>query len=460
MSSCLRSLKLGLPSRVVSGRAKSEISPGRRSSAVPPSVFSAPSSPCHLYQSSLPVLGNQSAESTTLCPDITYNQARQSLLETCQFLHLKQAESINSQLEIQDNVIDDSFHAHDPLGIMATSIETAVDKKVSDVVEFYDIKSNIKTFRLPPNALWYPLGSHRMGSDILCSVAYSDLESKAMNFVGSNTVSEKSEESSNTTPLSTEFFDPDTTAANPCDMTTFLASFPNNNESIAMCSMLSSQEGGSTIKHTGKPNAEQLIRVFDSLSEYLPKLFLQPMDYTIYSQDIVFENKLRGTRTVGLFPYVRQTAFLRTVGHLKFAYVKFQILKITKHPEDGTIKVRWRITGISGLKALFQFWKIRLWDWKTVTSQMESWYDGFSIFSVGEDGLVYKHVADTMMPDEEQLVQKGPLAAKLAILLGLMPRPTFSDANILPFSVLKILEEEQGEDTLPVHLMLPLEKIS
>lgn len=48
--------------------------------------------------------------------------------------------------------------------------------------------------------------------------------------------------------------------------------------------------------------------------------------------------------------YVKQVALLRTVGHLKFAFVKFEILKMTKHPEDGTVRVRWRIKGLSGLK--------------------------------------------------------------------------------------------------------------
>ncbi|XP_071438623.1 uncharacterized protein, partial [Hetaerina americana] len=100
----------------------------------------------------------------------------------------------------------------------------------------------------------------------------------------------------------------------------------------------------------GKPSNEHLQRVFSVLSDTLPKLFLQPMDYTIYSQDIVFENNLRGTRTVGLLNYIKQVALLRTVGHLRFAYVKFEILKITMHPEDSSVKVRWRIRGISGLK--------------------------------------------------------------------------------------------------------------
>ena len=45
---------------------------------------------------------------------------------------------------------------------------------------------------------------------------------------------------------------------------------------------------------------------------------------------------------------------------------------------------------------MVQFWKIKLWNWKGVKDQMESWYDGFSTFYVGGDGLVYKHVADSV----------------------------------------------------------------
>lgn len=52
----------------------------------------------------------------------------------------------------------------------------------------------------------------------------------------------------------------------------------------------------------------------------------------------------------GVYSYVKQVALLRTVGHLKYAYVKFEVIKITMHPEESTIKIRWRIRGISGLK--------------------------------------------------------------------------------------------------------------
>lgn len=177
----------------------------------------------------------------------------------------------------------------------------------------------------------------------------------------------------------------------------------------------------------GRPSEEQLHNIHTILAKTLPDLFIKPLDYTIYHQNLIFENNIRGTRTVGLFRYVKQIALLRTVGHLKFAYVKFEVLKITSHPEDSTVKVRWRIRGISGMKVFLQFWKFRLWEMKKLyDDHQESWYDGFSIFFVANDGLVYKHVADKMQPDNDEACavdkKDSSLAAKLALMLGLIPR--------------------------------------
>lgn len=96
------------------------------------------------------------------------------------------------------------------------------------------------------------------------------------------------------------------------------------------------------------------------------------MDYSIYDPNVIFENNIRGTRTVGLYSYVKQIALLRTVGHLKYAYVKLEILKITQNPEDSSVKVRWRIRGISGIKVMLMFWKYKLWDMKDLFDKTES----------------------------------------------------------------------------------------
>lgn len=99
----------------------------------------------------------------------------------------------------------------------------------------------------------------------------------------------------------------------------------------------------------------------------------------------------------GLLNYIKQVALLRTVGHLKYAYVKMEVLKITKHPEDYTIKVRWRVRGISAFQVMLMFWKFKLWKFNEMFDAQESWYDGFSTFYIGENGLVVKHVADKVM---------------------------------------------------------------
>lgn len=161
---------------------------------------------------------------------------------------------------------------------------------------------------------------------------------------------------------------------------------------------------GSGGPNSGLPDPGDLHKVYERLSNTLPKLFVQPMDYSIYHPNLIFQDNIRGRQTVGIYNYVKTIALLRTVGHLKYAYVTFTIIRITQHPEEGVIRVRWRISGISGLKVMFMFWKYKLWELKKAFQEQESWYDGFSTFYVGSDGLIYKHIADKMMPDQDREV--------------------------------------------------------
>lgn len=173
---------------------------------------------------------------------------------------------------------------------------------------------------------------------------------------------------------------------------------------------------------TRPPTPSDLDHAFNILSETLPKLFIQPLDYSVYSPNLELQNNINGKHTIGLYHYVKQIALLRTVGHLKYAYVKFEILKITKHPEDFTIKIRWRVRGISGLKVMMNFWKYKLWDLKGVFDSQESWYDGFSICHLGDNGLISKLVVDRVMPDQDQeivesntIVEPGTMAVSSKI---------------------------------------------
>lgn len=168
------------------------------------------------------------------------------------------------------------------------------------------------------------------------------------------------------------------------------------------------QESGTSPSGGGGPSEEQIQKVYDTLANTLPKLFIQPLDYSIYHPNLIFENNIRGMRTEGLYHYVKQVALLRTVGHLKYAYVTLEVLKITKHPEENTVKVRWRVKGISAMRVMFQFWKYKLWKLKEIFADTEAWYDGFSVFHIGPDGLIYRHVADKIMPDDDKVVVRPP----------------------------------------------------
>ncbi|XP_013781477.1 uncharacterized protein LOC106465791 isoform X2 [Limulus polyphemus] len=114
----------------------------------------------------------------------------------------------------------------------------------------------------------------------------------------------------------------------------------------------------------GKPTEDQLQKIHLVLANTLPNFFIQSQDYTIYHQNVIFENNIQGKITRGLPAYVQQMALIRVLGHLRYAHVKLEVLKITHHFEDGTIRVRWRIKGVSGLRALFFFWNFRVWEWK------------------------------------------------------------------------------------------------
>ena len=58
--------------------------------------------------------------------------------------------------------------------------------------------------------------------------------------------------------------------------------------------------------------------------------------------------------------YSLEIARLRFFLHVRLANVRIQLLKTTAHPEDGTVRVRWRVIGIPVTRAVM-FWKFLPW---------------------------------------------------------------------------------------------------
>lgn len=73
----------------------------------------------------------------------------------------------------------------------------------------------------------------------------------------------------------------------------------NNSNLILNCSNQGEcLKSASTNQSSGRASPDKLDYVFKVLTETLPKLFIQTMDYSIYHPDIIFENNIRGTRTM------------------------------------------------------------------------------------------------------------------------------------------------------------------
>ncbi|XP_034234560.1 uncharacterized protein LOC117641392 [Thrips palmi] len=170
------------------------------------------------------------------------------------------------------------------------------------------------------------------------------------------------------------------------------------------------------------PTEEQLQKVLDTLADDLPRFFIRPFNYKIYHKNIIFEDNIRGKRFSGFDQYFLQAKFFYLLSHLRFMYVNLDVLKITAHPEDGTVKVRWKVSVIRIRKLLgWKLLNIR----SGFSNSKETWIDGFSTYYVMGDGLVHKHIADKMMPDREQMIKKENTTKTVPV-----PHPlAYSDRN-------------------------------
>ena len=61
--------------------------------------------------------------------------------------------------------------------------------------------------------------------------------------------------------------------------------------------------------------------------------------------------------------YVLELLKLRWKINVKFSNAVIQILNIGHDEADGTVKIRWRMRGLRGMK-IFTPWKIKIWNLK------------------------------------------------------------------------------------------------
>jgi len=165
-----------------------------------------------------------------------------------------------------------------------------------------------------------------------------------------------------------------------------------------------------------------LDKVAVELSYELIGTFVRNQNWTIYHRNLIFEDRIRGKRIEGLREYIKFIILMKVVANIRFVYLRFHILKLTKHPEDSTIRVRWRIAAIGVTRLVLRFFPDKMWRRGNLDKCAPSWYDGYSVFHIGSDNLIFKHVADTRMPDQDK--EKATLNSVVEKLKKLKPATT------------------------------------
>jgi len=153
------------------------------------------------------------------------------------------------------------------------------------------------------------------------------------------------------------------------------------------------------------PAGPNLEKVAFNLTNDLLNLFLRRQNWRMYHPNLIFEDNIRGKIIEGLDAYIRTMNLVRIIAHIRFVYVRFHILKITKHPENGTIKIRWRIAGLGPGRMLLRYFPDQLWLNGQMDRTAPSWYDGLSTFHVNNDDIIFKHVVDRVTRDEDPVLE-------------------------------------------------------
>lgn len=169
---------------------------------------------------------------------------------------------------------------------------------------------------------------------------------------------------------------------------------------------------------------EKLAMMYERLRTELPSFFIKNHDYTMYSKDLEFINGLLNTKTRGCRVYQLTLTLWRLLCQCYYAEARLEVLKLTKHMEDGTIKARWRIRGLPFHSLLLRFYR-------RDKSHLYRSYDAFSTFYIGKDGLIHCHKVEKMMPAQPPVLPRvTSLLAGALVALGVQEhRPAL---NLLP----------------------------
>lgn len=189
---------------------------------------------------------------------------------------------------------------------------------------------------------------------------------------------------------------------------------------MAMLSYCTVSNGDPPGKNSRLPTMEQLVHVQSVLVDQLPDLFTKPHPFALYDEkQFVFENNFFGKEKVykGLQIYILLLAYARMRCSLRFINMNLNLLNVTFHSEDGTVRIRWQIYGTTQMALLKRGLTPKIY--RPSLDDIRELHDGFSIFHVNNKGLIVKHRLDKLMPDDELVNRRKSVGAVIGAVFGL-----------------------------------------
>eukprot|EP00092_Neocalanus_flemingeri_P085956 GFUD01108235.1.p1 GENE.GFUD01108235.1~~GFUD01108235.1.p1 ORF type:complete len:250 (+),score=69.16 GFUD01108235.1:34-783(+) len=157
---------------------------------------------------------------------------------------------------------------------------------------------------------------------------------------------------------------------------------------------------------TDSPTTPDLDKVANLLSLDLANVFLKKINIPLYHPEVVLEDRIRGQTFNGLILYIKNMHLLKIVAHIKFVYVRPHIVSLTKHPEDNTIRVTWKLVGLGVVRMMLRYFPDQLWLRSNMDKAALTWYEGYSTFHVNSEGKIVKHVVDKRTEEENKQTVK------------------------------------------------------
>lgn len=156
-----------------------------------------------------------------------------------------------------------------------------------------------------------------------------------------------------------------------------------NSRTLSTTSIL--RQKPSPIPSEPPASPEQLKKIESALLNWLPTLFSSATPFSIYKQDVVFEDRTRNRTTTGLSAYVTTLNMYKIFSNALFSRRSVSVLNSEIDYNQSLVSIRWRIETVGGLSNIYKRLLSR-------PSAMREADERLSEFTVASDGLVSRHV--------------------------------------------------------------------